>query len=367
LDTQKDLFDDWLESIENTNTRNGYGPYLKKLFDKMGVTAEEMKARLKQSTGEPWREAKKITNPDPEINANPIFTLKGREIALCALRHFIRYCDLYPPNDKIPKAPKAKRTPYMKWEQALKICDAATPPYRWIFRLQAHCGWGIGEFLKFNSKAENWERARHGIIDGKEYFRFDFPGRKRNPKPWYTLIPTFVLKEIFEANSKFPLTTTRGKPLDPTNYHSSVVLLESAFKNAANRAALKFDPMPSPHEFRDTFQTHCTKSGVIREIKQFAMGHKVDPLGYEKCMGEDGKPTDEDLEFVWSEVRKAYGPGPVEIGKVKEENQELRERIAKLEEKEEARKKPDDIMNQLFEDPEVLEVIKRKVKQLQKT
>jgi integrase len=151
---------------------------------------------------------------------------------------------------------------------------------------------GIGEFLKFNANAENWDRAKTAVVEGKEYFRFEFANRKRNEKPWYTLIPTFVLKEIFEANSKFPLTTSRGKPLDSRNYHSAVVLLESAFKNAANRAALKLDPMPSPHEFRDTFRTHCTKQGVIPEVKEFSLGHKVDALGYEKCI--------EDPRTEWS-------------------------------------------------------------------
>ena len=324
LDARKDLFDEWLESIEKVNTRNGYGPYLNKLFDKMNVTAEEMKGRLKESAGDPWREAKKVT-------LDPVFTAKGREITLCAFRHFMRYCDVFPPNDKIPKAPKSKETPYMTWEQALKICDSAGPPYRWIFRLQAYCGWGIGEFLKFNEKAENWTRAKNAVMEGKEYFRFGFANRKSNEKPWYTLIPTFVLKEIFDANTQFPLTTTRGKPLDLTNYHSSVVLIESAFKNAITRAAIKFDVIPSPHEFRDTFQTHCTKSGVIQEIKQFCMGHKVDPLGYEKCMGETGKPTPEDLTYVWGEIRKAYGPTSHELEDIAKENQELRRQLRQME------------------------------------
>ncbi len=315
LPAQKDLFDEWLESIEKPNTRNGYGPYFAKLLRIMQTNAEEMRTRLKSNPGDNWREAKRVT-------LDPAFTAKGREITLCAFRHFIRYCDVFPPNDKIPKAPKAKRTPYMKWEQALKLCDAATPPYRWIFRLQAYCGWGIGEFLKFNEKAVNWERARQAVTDGKEYFRFEFAIRKRNNESWYTLIPTFVLKEIFDANNHYPLTTTRGKPLDLTNYHSSVVLLESAFKNAANRAALKLDPMPSPHEFRDTFKTHCTKCGVIPECKEFALGHKVDPLGYEKCI--------EDPDFVWSEIRKAYGPTTQELEGVAKENQELRQNMREM-------------------------------------
>ena len=90
--------------------------------------------------------------------------------------------------------------------------------------------------------------------------------------------------------------------------------------------------MPSPHEFRDTFQTHCTKSGVIPEIKQFSMGHKVDPLGYEKCMGETGKPTPEDLAYVWGEIRKAYGPTTQELEGVAKENQELRQTMRQMQE-----------------------------------
>jgi len=133
------------------------------------------------------------------------------------------------------------------------------------------------------------------------------------------------LKEIFDANTKFPLTTTRGKPLDLTNYHSSVVLIESAFRNAITRAALKLDPVPSPHEFRDTFKTHCTRSGVIREVSEFAIGHKLDPLGYEKCQ--------EDIDFVWEEMRKAYLPTNGEVGKVRQENRELREMVKDLQAK----------------------------------
>ena len=317
MDTRRDLFTEWLESIDSPNTRNNYGPYLNRLLRIMQTNAEEMRTRLKAGPGDIWREAKIKTR-------EPAFTPKGREIALCAFRHFMRYCDVFPPNDKIPKAPKAKRTPYMTWEQALKICDAATPPYRWIFRLQLHCGWGVGEFMKFNSKSENWQRAKKAVDQGANFYRYEFPNRKRNPKPFYTLIPAFVLKEIFEANSQFPLTTTRGKALDPTNYHSSVVLFESAFRNAANRAALKLDPMPSPHEFRDTFKTHCTKSGVIREVSEFAIGHKLDPLGYEKC--------EEDVDFVWSELKKAFGPGAPDqrLLELKKENQKLQAQIDEL-------------------------------------
>lgn len=312
----KDPVDEWLDGIENNNTRNNYGPYLKKVVNLLEATPETLLERLKADARTVWREVVVKTRP-------PAMTPKSREITLCALKHFMRYNDIEPPSAKIPKAPKAKPTPYMTWEQALKIADAATPPYRWIFKLQLHCGWGIGEFLQFNAKAENWERAKSAAMAGEEFFRFEFAYRKSNNNNWYTLIPTFVLKEIFNANSKFPLTTTRDKPLDPTNYHSSVVLLESAFRNAAHRAALKLDPMPSPHEFRDTFKTHCTKQNVRREVSEFAMGHKVDPLGYEKCH--------EDIDYTWSELSKAYGPSPQELGHVAEENRELRDRIAQLE------------------------------------
>jgi len=314
----KDPYDLWLESIESPNTRNVYGPYLKKLFTIMGETSESMLERLKSNPREVWREAWVKTR-------EPALTPKGREITLCAFKHFMRFSDIDPPTGaKIVKAPKGKRSPNMTWGQALKICYAAPAPYRWIFRLQLHCGWGIAEFLQFNANAQNWEQAQNRISDGVDFFRFEFPGRKPNGKPFYTLIPTFVLKEILEANSKFPLTTTRGKPLDLTNYHSSVVLIESAFRNAITRAALKLDPPPSPHEFQLTFKTHCTRSGVDREVSEFAIGHKLDPRGYEKCQ--------EDMDFVWSELKKAFGPAAPDrrLLELEKENQRLQAQIDEL-------------------------------------
>ena len=108
------------------------------------------------------------------------------------------------------------------WDQGLKITDAASPPYRWVFRMQLHCGWGIGEFFEWN-RLENWEAARKALqaYPVPEYYRFEFQGRKSNDQPFHTLIPSFVLQEIFDSTSDFPLRTSGGQVLNQENYHNA--------------------------------------------------------------------------------------------------------------------------------------------------
>ena len=36
------------------------------------------------------------------------------------------------------------------------------------------------------------------------------------------------------------------------------------------------------HEFRDTFKTTCKVAGVDGAVAEFFIGHKIDPLGYDK-------------------------------------------------------------------------------------
>jgi len=36
------------------------------------------------------------------------------------------------------------------------------------------------------------------------------------------------------------------------------------------------------HEFRDTFKTTCKVAGVDGAVAEFFIGHRIDPLGYDK-------------------------------------------------------------------------------------
>ena len=138
-------------------------------------------------------------------------------------------------------------------------------------------GWGIGEFLKFN-KAETWKAVKAKVSMGSqfEYFRFGFKGRKKNRRPFYSLVPLKLLSDAvaLEAKSKISLPlsyqTRKGtlSPFDDSNIEKNRRYLESAFETALKRAPIILaQGHPSPHELRDTFLTRAIQVGCSDSAK----------------------------------------------------------------------------------------------------
>lgn len=234
------------------------------------------------------------------------FTGPGRMISLMALKRFLRDNGIYPPNDRL-RHPRRKLIPAnLSWNQGLAICGAASKPYNLAFKLMLHCGWGIGEFFKFNS-AETWQKIRDYLAQNPTaaYYRHDFPeGRKMNNQPFYTLIPANIIKEIFDSGIPLPMTTLKvigqesPRPLNFENYESNTTYLHRAFRTAVRRAPVKVDGRITLHELRDTFLTHAHTRGVPYENREFALGHSIDPRGYDKIW--------RDPDAMWQEMSKAY-------------------------------------------------------------
>jgi hypothetical protein len=165
-----------------------------------------------------------------------------------------------------------------------------------------HSAWGCSEFLEFNA-TETWNSVKDylGKNPTAEYYRFDFEGRKSNDQPFYSLIPTSVLKEIFNAQITLPISTKKGLTLNHNRYHSAILYLGSAWNTAIRRA-----PIPPTkgrvtlHDVRDTFRTRCTLLKISFEASEFALGHELDQKGYNQCFNDE--------PWMWSELRKLYGP-----------------------------------------------------------
>lgn len=292
-------FQDWLDSFESPHTRATYGDHLRKLLSLMTLTPDQCLESGRMDVNGLWTRAK--------VTSQPAFKPKGGEAALNGLRNFLRFHGIYPPHDRVKRGRVQKPMNRLTWAQALEICQAASPPYRFIFKLMLHCGWGIGEFFQFNS-ARNWEsvRAWHHSDPSVEYYRIEFPGRKSNNQPFYSLIPHKVIQEIIESGVKTPFLTFDGKyegrVLNAENYHNSEVCLNSAFKRALKRTKIKVEGRLSPHDYRDCFRTECTLRNLPYEVGEFALGHTVDQRGYMKCYG--------DVPWMWAELGKIYTDQP---------------------------------------------------------
>jgi hypothetical protein len=245
----------------------------------------------------------------------------------------------------LPKARVSTPTPlkaknYLSWEQGLAVCNAASKPYNVCLKLMLYNGWGITEFLKFNTP-ETWLSIQKYLANNPqaEFYRHDFTGRKKNVRQFYSLIPTGLLREVLKVlDGKVPITAsyglakdkqgrkykTNGVQLSLGNYHSSRTYLETAFRTAVHRAPITLNGggVPSPHELRDTFRTRAQKVDCNSNVAEFAMGHGIDPLGYNKIVV--------DTEYMWNELRKISGPAPVTSKELETLKQESDKKIEEL-------------------------------------
>lgn len=284
-----DIVDMWLEGIENENTRITYGYAFKKLLKTMKINGEEALEQARGDSARLWLSAKSTA---------AAFKPSRRHKALNALRTFLRANGLFPPADRI-KSPPKKPSIRITWAEAVTIIKAARSPYNLIFNLMLHCGWGDQQFLQFNTK-ESWETIKGKLASKPEAsrYRHEFSSRKTNPQPWSSLIPTKQLREILDSKVPLPFRTWRGARLDMTNYKSSRMALATAFREAVNRTNIPNKERIVLHEFRDTFKTTGTISGTAYEAAEFALGHTVDPRGYEKCWSDE--------EWMWGELSKIF-------------------------------------------------------------
>jgi integrase len=165
------------------------------------------------------------------------------------------------------------------------------------------CAWGTKEFLAFNTK-ETWDNiqayAKSPI--NHEYYRYNFKGRKEKGRsiPFYTLIPMPIISEILQSGVKLPFPRsislgegrprksqkriiTEGNPFDMNTYYTSSRMMGASFTTAHRRAAIP--PMigsPRKHDLRDAFRSRAAQVGCAVDAAEFAMGHRIDPLNYNK-------------------------------------------------------------------------------------
>jgi hypothetical protein len=285
------------------HTRSVYEWYLGILLRAANITPEQVLKEAKKDTPALWRKLKPISNT--------ITSERGRYMAIYALRRFLidnGFEEL--PRARITKPRRVKPPTYLTWDQALAICAAASRPYNLMFKLMLHSGWGIGEFFTFNTE-ETWKTVSSYLSanPSAEYFRYNFPQRKLNVEPFYSLVPSFILREITASGVYLPLSTRgrkevgHGVPLNSKHYHTAQEDCDAAFKTAVSRAPIVIQGKPTPHDLRDTFRTRAEFVNCRPSAAEFAMGHNIDPLEYNKCFRDEA--------WLWGELKKIIGPAAI--------------------------------------------------------
>jgi integrase len=352
----------WLKTLK-PQTARAYQHSILRILDSMKVDAKTLYDRAEKDPIATWKAIKNA--------AKTIDSAHVRVLAQYAARRFLldQDEDLMLPRSHLKEPDLVKPPAYLSWDEAQRVCDAASSPYNLIFRIMLHAGWGTGEFLQFN-KQQSWNAVKAKLAAptrDEPYFRFAFRGRKKNRRPFYSLIPLKVLADAvaLEAKGKIKLPLShRGKtgetlsPLDDSHITTNRRYMSSAFKTALRRAAVVLTQgSPTPHELRDSFLTRAIQTGCSDSAANFVMGHVIDKLGYNKC--------DRDEKWLWSELSKIHGPAIVTEDALASRDLEIQRlsiQVERLRKVEEARKPTDDLMTHLLEDKEVQAVIKRRLK-----
>jgi hypothetical protein len=333
------LYEKWIGQLwkEQPQTARGYGAGLRRLLKLMKIDSKTLLKRAERDPKKTWIQMKEAANGFPKKSVSIT--------ALYAGRRFLLDHDEYMmlPAAKL-KITKVNPPVYLKWDDAHAIADAAALPYNMIFKIMLETGWGIGEFLKFNT-SENWARARAKLAaePKAEYFRVDYSRRKRNNRPFFSLVPMDLIRECLALEAKKGMTLpmcgrgrngTPGTPLDDKHVFSARTYIESAFRTALKRAPVTdVQGTPGAHELRDVFFTRAIQVGCAESAANFVMGHMIDKLGYNKSSNDD--------QWVWSEISKIHGPAAVtedklesrdrQIQQLRQENLDLKARLDRLE------------------------------------
>jgi hypothetical protein len=123
-------------------------------------------------------------------------------------------------------------------------------PYRTLFTIAKYAGMGNNELVYLNKL---WPDIRRQLKDDKDPIRVDYRRRKNNERPFFTLIPSRLLKP-YEDSLENPFQSKdekkgRKATLKPVKNYD----LWIAWKAARKRAGIVEDV--KPHHLRDLLIT----------------------------------------------------------------------------------------------------------------
>jgi len=309
----------WAETIKKPTTKETYSVSLNRLLASAKLEPNKLIKRAKEE----WVKGDATTYSGLIQHAKSHYPQSVAYGMTCALRKYLLDHGMIAlPQIKVGNPDRVKDRVDLKWEQAIRIADSASQPYALIIKLMLYSGWGVAQFLEFNT-AKTWSNIKAPrALDG-EYYRYDFKSRKSNQEPSYSLIPITILKEIIASEAPLPFVTQSGLPLDLTQYRISSYYLERAFNTAYRRSGIKIKQgVPTPHSLRSAFITRANTTHCDRNVAEFATHHTIDKLGYNRIYFDE--------PYMWSELKKIFGPTTAsaeQVSALEQENKILREAV----------------------------------------
>lgn len=300
----------WLASL-HPNSKSAYEYNLFRMCNGLGLSATEFKNQAEKNPKELSKQVKALVMAkEREFNG------RNASILLAATRSYLNFNEIALPLTGLKvKRGKSVPHPYMSWEDANRIITLVDSAYQPIFKFML---WGIDaeRFVQINNDPATIKDVKKQLEDtGKDFIKILIAHRKSNPNKYYVLIPR-------EVAAYLPVRTASNEPT------KSKFNIWYAWRKAVKNAGLPAeDHAHGPHNLRSVWLTEATKRSLPAELREFQLGHDVDALNYQRIM--------QDEAWVLEQFRKAWQIKPAatkqETDKLAKENQDLRERLARLE------------------------------------
>jgi len=227
-------------------------------------------------------------------------------------------------------------------ENLKRMVLSCKPVYRALYMCMFAGGMGQDEAVYWSNNGV--VKLLEDLEKNPDYVRVDLRGRKamKNVRPYYTILMGDALDELKKWMEERPrdaaaiFTNQFGDPITKKAIytywlrHMQSLGLVEAGDDSSHRTGRNV------HELRDVFRTQWEKSPAAGSVAEFALGHVVDELGYNKAHLDEA--------WVVREFRKA-GPmlniltsgrpyGRVdesEVDRLRRENEDLRRQLAENE------------------------------------
>jgi hypothetical protein len=284
-------------------------------------------------------------------------------------------------------------------EQVRDIIVGSDSCYAAVFATMFQAGMDQESFVYWN--LHGYADLKRQLDEGAMPVKIELPGRKRsrNESNYYTWIGQDAInllrvwlterdKNPTVKDSKAIFVNQWGNPITKGNIYlywmrhlrrKGLLVPEPGGEKGNTR--LRYGK--GPHELRDLFRSQWAKSPAKPEVGEYCLGHTIDPSEYNKAYRDEafyraeylkalpfiqilssGRPfhqiSEDEVESLRTEVERLRAKQMED----REENRVLKERIETIAE---ARSRSDSIMDNLFDDPVFLSMLKQRLSKLQVT
>ena len=211
---------------------------------------------------------------------------------------------------------------------------SSNPMYQAVFLSMFQGAMDRDSFEYWNNNG--WPALREQIERGARVVRVDLPGRKRrkNITPFYTLLGKDAVNAIRRYLGDSLSQERAGIFLDKFNNPLSKKAVYQYWLRHLRKIGIvgpskgivrSYQTGKNPHEMRDVFRSQWEKSPAKSSVAEHMMGHKVDPLEYNKAYRDEGWAMKEFLkaESMLNIMSSARPFGQVEEEKLEEQEKQI--------------------------------------------